>query len=193
MTEVKEDGRFERSKRNRQSIIDAMIKLIGEGIYIPTAQQVADEAGITIRTVFRHFSEMDLLYKEIDDFCKPTYEKLFIFEEFSESLNDRVHELIDACINAYVELFHLEKATHVLMWRSEVIQSTYKRNQILIRKTLLKILPELKDSQKPYAIEIADAITSFEYFERLYSFQDLSVEDCKTILRNRMIELVSEQ
>ena len=62
MSQVKGDGRVQRSQRSRKGIVDALLVLMKAGNYIPTAQQVADEAGISIRTVFRHFSEMELLY-----------------------------------------------------------------------------------------------------------------------------------
>ena len=69
MEQVKQDGRFKRSARSRETIINAMIGLMEQGQYIPTAQQVADEANISIRTVFRHFTEMELLYKELNEPC----------------------------------------------------------------------------------------------------------------------------
>jgi AcrR family transcriptional regulator len=191
VTEPREDGRLERSKRSRQTIIDSMITLIQKGVYIPTAQQVADEAGITIRTVFRHFSEMDLLYNEIEEVRKPKYEKFLISKDFSASLHDRVNTIVNAYTDAHVELFHLEKATQIMMWRSKVVQANYQRNQALMRKSLLNILPELNNKTPSFNIEIADAITSFEFFERLYSFQGLSIEDCKKIITMKMLDLVN--
>ena len=46
------DGRVRRGARNRQTIVDALLDLVGSGILRPTAQQVADRAGVGIRTVF---------------------------------------------------------------------------------------------------------------------------------------------
>jgi len=60
------DGRFARSARTRTKIVDAMYALIREGTLIPTAQQVATRADVGIRTVFRHFSDMEQLYRAID-------------------------------------------------------------------------------------------------------------------------------
>ena len=55
------DGRRLRSERSRQAIIDAMLKLVEEGVLVPTAQQVSERAGVGIRSVFRHFSDMESL------------------------------------------------------------------------------------------------------------------------------------
>ena len=75
MDQTSSDGRIQRSERSRQLIIEAMIDLINNGNLIPTAQQVADQAGVAIRTVFRHFTEMEKLYGEIDASIRPVYER----------------------------------------------------------------------------------------------------------------------
>jgi len=90
-----------------------------EGIYIPTAQQVADESEMSMRTVFRHFSEMDLLYLEIDRVLKPGYQRFFDAQDFTGSLKERIQSAVVARIACYVETYHLEKATHALLWRSD--------------------------------------------------------------------------
>src|SRR3546814_1535552 len=42
-----------------------MMELIAQGDLSPSAARVAEEAGIGLRTVFRHFDDMDALYAEI--------------------------------------------------------------------------------------------------------------------------------
>ena len=59
------DGRRQRSERSRKDIVAAMFKLIRAGEMNPGAAQVAEAAGVSLRTVFRHFDEMDILYREI--------------------------------------------------------------------------------------------------------------------------------
>ena len=46
------DGRRLRSERSRQAIIDAMLKLVEEGVLVPTAQQVSERAGVGIRSAW---------------------------------------------------------------------------------------------------------------------------------------------
>ena len=42
-----------------------MIALVREGEMSPSAAQVAERASVGLRTVFRHFDEMEILYREI--------------------------------------------------------------------------------------------------------------------------------
>lgn len=58
------DGRTARGQRTRSSVVDALLALQEEGDLAPTAQQVAARAGVALRTVFGHFSDMETLWAE---------------------------------------------------------------------------------------------------------------------------------
>ena len=53
------DGRVLRGARTRERIVDAVFELVSEGTVRPTAEEVASRAGVGIRTVFRHFDDME--------------------------------------------------------------------------------------------------------------------------------------
>ncbi|MFP5219421.1 MAG: TetR/AcrR family transcriptional regulator [Actinomycetes bacterium] len=59
-----EDGRTARARRTRTAVVDALLALQEEGNLTPTAQQVAARAGVALRTVFGHFTDMETLWVE---------------------------------------------------------------------------------------------------------------------------------
>jgi AcrR family transcriptional regulator len=63
-SEVRPDGRTERSRRTRDAVVDALLALHDEGDLTPTAQRVAARAGVALRTVYGHFTDMETLYAE---------------------------------------------------------------------------------------------------------------------------------
>src|SRR5450432_1696016 len=58
------DGRAARSHRSRRAIVDAMRALHAEGDLRPTAPRVAGRAGVSLRTVWQHFADMETLLLE---------------------------------------------------------------------------------------------------------------------------------
>ena len=60
-----QDGRVQRGARNRELILDALFTLVASGDLQPTAEEVAQQAGVGTRTVFRHFDDMESLYAEM--------------------------------------------------------------------------------------------------------------------------------
>lgn len=58
----KTDGRTRRSERTRAAIIDAHMALMLEGDLQPTAVRVADRAGVSLRTLWGHFENLEALF-----------------------------------------------------------------------------------------------------------------------------------
>jgi AcrR family transcriptional regulator len=61
------DGRLERSRRTREAVVDAMLALQEEGDLSPSGDRVARRAGVSPRTVYLHFADMESLFAEAGD------------------------------------------------------------------------------------------------------------------------------
>jgi len=64
-TDTKPDGRRQRSERSRAKIIEAMWALMLDGNMDPSAADIAEKAGVGLRSVFRHFEDMDAIHREL--------------------------------------------------------------------------------------------------------------------------------
>lgn len=62
-TEGTEDGRRLRRDRNRQAVVDALLELYAEGDLDPSAAEIAQRAGLSPRSLFRYFTD-------VDDLCR---------------------------------------------------------------------------------------------------------------------------
>ena len=58
------DGRSARSARTRDAVVDALLALLDDGDLRPTARRVADRAGVSLRSVYVRFEDLDALYVE---------------------------------------------------------------------------------------------------------------------------------
>jgi len=61
----KVDGRHARSERSRQAMVDALLDLLKEGSPRPSSAQIAERAGVTQRTLFNQFGDMDSLISAV--------------------------------------------------------------------------------------------------------------------------------
>ncbi len=166
------DGRRLRSERSRQAIIDAMLDLVGEGILIPTAQQVSERAGVGIRTVFRHFSDMESLYATADTKIRNQYHGLFAGGKRQGSLEERLQHAVERRALAYDAIGNTLLATKSQLWCSPILREQYARSQRQLRRDLDDWLPEL-GSLDSMEREMVDSITSFEHWIRLREQQGL--------------------
>ena len=183
------DGRRMRSERSRQAIIDAMLNLVEEGVLVPTAQQVSERAGVGIRSVFRHFSDMESLFATADTVTREQYQGLFGGGDREGSLRERVLHAVEQHALAYEAIGNHFLTTKAQMWRYPILHEQYARAQRQLRKDLDDWLPEL-ESLPDDDREMVDAVASFEHWHRLREQQGLSKKTSirlTTTLLNKII------
>lgn len=56
------DGRSARSARTREAVVTAVLDLVKSGQVKPTAKEIAARAGISLRSVYVHFDDLDDLF-----------------------------------------------------------------------------------------------------------------------------------
>src|SRR5262249_44810690 len=56
------DGRLARRETTRSAVVDALLALIEEGDRRPTAPRIAERAGVSLRSVFQHFTDLEALF-----------------------------------------------------------------------------------------------------------------------------------
>lgn len=56
------DGRTARSQRTRDSVVEALLDLLGDGNPRPTAREIAARAGVSLRSVYVHFDDLEDLF-----------------------------------------------------------------------------------------------------------------------------------
>jgi AcrR family transcriptional regulator len=104
------DGRSARAERTRTAIVDALISLLEEGDLQPTANRIADRAGISLRLIYHHFGDLESLYRAV---AQRTLERLLARTHrvpLDQPLAQRIDELVD-------------QRTDVLEWLSPVMRA----------------------------------------------------------------------
>ena len=185
------DGRRLRSERSRQAIIDAAISLMDEGMLVATAQQVADRADVGIRSLFRHFSDMESLFQAVDDQIRGDYEALFLGGDRDGTVDERIQRMAERRAAAYEAVKTVVLATKAQLWRYDVLRKNYARNQRGLRKDLENWLPELL-TDEPETRAAADAVASFEMWHRLRENQGLSRKRSIAVIVHMLTALIGE-
>ena len=186
------DGRRQRSERSQTAIIEAALSLMNEGTLVPTAQQIADRAGVGIRSFFRHFADMDTLWAFADDMLISSYEALFEVEDRTGALSDRVARAIDLYGSAFDKLRPIILCTHAQLWRSPKLRENYGWHQKRLRKELELWLPEVAALPRDRR-EAVHAVASFSMWHRLREFQGLSTKTSAEIVSSLVMDLIASR
>ena len=184
------DGRRQRSERSQTAIIEAALALMDEGALVPTAQQIADRAGVGIRSFFRHFADMDSLFLAADEMLISSYEALFEVDNRAGNLSERVARAIDLYGNAFDQLRPIILCTQAQLWRSPKLRENYAWHQKRLRKELELWLPEVAALPRDRR-EALHAVASFDMWHRLREDQGLSPKASADIVTSLVNDLIS--
>jgi AcrR family transcriptional regulator len=181
---LKQDGRRLRSVTSQNIIVDAMMVLIQRGILEPTAQQVADEAGIGIRTVFRQVQDKENLFLKMDEKVRATLqETLKRAANPQGNLEKRIEGLIELEAELFENNLQFLRATLANKWKYNTLQKNYDRNQRNIKSLLYTWIPELKNLSESKQI-LLTSVNSAGYWIELRENLVLSVIGAKNLKIN---------
>ena len=184
------DGRRQRSERSQVAIIEAALALINEEKQVPTAQQIADRAGVSIRSFFRHFADMDALFLSADEMLGASYATLFAVSDRSGTLSERISRAVNLYGNAFDQLSELILCTQALAWRFPALQERYAYHQKKLRDELELWLPEVASPTKSRR-EAVHAVASFEMWHRLREHQRLPQKSSHEIILGLVTDLLA--
>lgn len=192
LTDGEADGRRQRSNRSREQIVRAMIELIRAGEMQPAAARVAEKANVGLRTVFRHFEEMDTLSREISAIVEA--EILPLVERPFEGKTWRIQmdELLERRAHIYERVMPLKIAGSLQRFRSHFLMEDYTRFLRMERQGLKRVLPA-KIVNDPVLFPAIEMATGFQAWRRLRQDQRLSTADSLKVLRFTVERLVGER
>lgn len=186
------DGRRLRSERSKQAILKACETLLSEGQLVPTAQMISDQAGVPIRSFFRHFPDMETLFRTVDATLLTELDRIFSEHSFEGTLSERIDSALSLRADVYDNWKPIFRSTKAQLWRYKLLQENYARGQRRFRKEFEKRVPELKELE-PDAQEMIDGLASFEMWTRLRDHQKLSKSRCVRMLQDMIESIIRDQ
>ena len=182
------DGRRRRGEDNRARIVAAMLEIVQSGEIAPSAEQVAVRADVGLRTVFRHFSDMDSLYREMSEAIEAEVQAVAGQPFQAADWPGRVVELVGRRGVAFEKIRPFRKASDAFRHRSRFLGDDTNRLSRRLREILERVVGDAVDTQ---TLEALDLLLSFEAWSRLREEQGLSVEQTRAVLESAARRLIA--
>lgn len=174
------DGRRQRADANRRRIAQAMIELVRAGEVAPSADEVAEHAGVGRRTVFRLFNDMDGVYREMHAVMVERLQPIFSAPFASRTWRERVDELIERRAKVFEDMLPVKTAAEAHRHRSAFLQKGHRTLTRLQREMLQSVLPANFAGER---LEALDLTLSFEAWRRLRQEQRLPAKQAIAVWR----------
>jgi AcrR family transcriptional regulator len=143
------DGRRSRTIETRKRIVSALIELVREGKVAPTAEDVSARAKVGLRSVFRHFDDMDTLYQEVDHELGVIVASMLQMTLKADTWQEHLMENIKVRCQLYDTITPFLISGQVHRHTSAVVDANLRRKVDLERAVLQNILPKAMQEDKP--------------------------------------------
>jgi AcrR family transcriptional regulator len=185
------DGRRQRTLDSRARIISAMLELTHSGHITVSAELVAERAGVGLRTVFRHFNDMDSLYREMSLAIEASLREDVRGRLEGVTWREQLGELIQRRSSVFEKIAPYKRAEAAHRHRSTVLRHDIERLNRFLRDRLREVLPAavVKDQ---ILFEALDLLMSFETWERLRRDQGLNIRRAREVVETAVLRQVAD-
>ena len=184
------DGRLKRSVATRKKILQALTALTYEGVLSPTAEQVAMRADVGLRTVFRHFDDMDSLYREINTDLELKVQPLLKIRLSGSTWQERVLQSIEIRSDFYESTAAMYLASQVHRHESAFLTLNLMDSARQQRDLLQRLLPAAV-AKNSTLLNALDLVLSFETWIRLRREQGLALAQARDVMRLAVMALLA--
>ncbi len=168
------DGRILRGELNRQALVDAALALVIETGALPTAHEIARRAGVSKRSVFHHFPDMEGLLTVAADTQAARFWHILERPEPGLPLEERIGQAIDQRARLFDAISDVRRVAVRQEPGSPTLADRLCGSRRALRRHLRAWLnPELSDLPKAVGDGIL-AIGSWETWEVLRVDQGLT-------------------
>ena len=169
------DGRTARRDRNREIVLDATIELFSEGNMSPGAIDVAERSGLSLRSVYRYFEDMDALTAAAVTRFQERFAGAYLLDGLGEgALDARISRLVEHRVGLYLAAGSVMKMANTLAVHDEFIRTRTTARRALFSQQIDEMFapefnalsPEVMAETK-LAVEATHSIGALDYLLQL--------------------------
>jgi len=190
------DGRTARRDRNRLAVLDAVLELFAEGKLDPGVHDVAERSGVSLRSVYRYFEDLDELVTAAIERHLQRTRPLFDIEGLGEGpLHDRIHRFTERRMHLFDNVRVTYRASRVRAASDPRVQQDLLATQErLAWQTHEMFAPELRAMDEPVATDTGralDLLTQFDGLEHLRHRCGLHRDEAVAFLQRSLRRLLT--
>jgi len=189
------DGRQLRRRRNREAVVEALLDLYRDGELRPSTEAIAARSGLSPRSLFRYFDDVDDL---IDAAVARQRDRALPLVSIDISPREPLAAKASALVDQRFRLFDVVgNASTVVRLRSPfqpllaaqlAEHREYLRNQM--NRLFAPELAAMEPAAAATALATADVMASFEARQLLREDQGLSVPQAKAAMVSALVALL---
>jgi len=191
---VPADGRAARGFRTRATVAAAMLDLLTRGVVKPTAAQIAERAGVSLRLVFHHFEDLEAILADAADLQLERLRPLLRSVSPALALDRRIAEFVRIRGDLHEAVAPVRRASIRLEPFSPVIAERLGKARAILRKETARAfeneLSALPAAARRDALTALEAVTAWETWEVMRAQQNASPAQARSAIAHAIAALL---
>jgi AcrR family transcriptional regulator len=189
------DGRQLRRERNREAVVEALLDLYHDGNLRPSTEEIATHSGLSPRSLFRYFDDVDDLNRAAMRGLQQRVEHLFpVTVTHDRPLDVRVAALLEQRFRLYDAIGNAALVARLRSPFQPVLAEQLRQNRALFRGQIETLfaseLAALPEGRAARVLAATDVLTTFEACRLLTEDQGLSPEAARNVLGDALATLL---
>jgi AcrR family transcriptional regulator len=182
------DGRTARAVRTRNRVVDALLDLVDEGNLRPPAADVARRAGVSLRSVFQHFADLETLFQVAGDRHRQRLAHLEPLPELPAQLGARIAAYVAHRARYMEAVSPMARAAALQAPFSPGIAARQAVSRALLRETLASAFePEVRGAaEADRLLDALEVAASWVAWEHLRAAMGLSAGEAAQVLERTL-------
>lgn len=190
------DGRTARRDRNRDAVLDAVIELFTEGHVGLVAADVAERSGVSLRSVYRYFDDLEALARAAIARQMERFAPLAEITGLGEGPRaERIERIVVGRLRLYEAIGPTRRAAMRREATTPILSDQLERTRALLTEQVEAMFaPELTALPSGDRHDLAaalDLLLGFEAFDQLRRVGGRSAPDTRRIVSNAITRLLA--
>ena len=189
------DGRQRRRARNREAVVDALLDLYRDGNLRPSSEEIAARSGLSPRSLFRYFDDVDdLIRAAIRSQEARALPLVPVAAVPGDHFDVKVAALVDQRFRLFEAVGHAAAVSRLRSPFQPLLAAELTQNRKYLRNQVQRLFaPELagmEDARTTSALAAADVLTSFESYQLLVEHRAMPEAQVKRVMADALTILL---
>lgn len=172
-------------------MVDALLDLLNAGVVRPTAQQVAERSGVSLRSIFRIFDDVETLHAAAAAEQLARVRHLFVDVAAVGTVEQRVDEIIELNARLYESVAPVRRAALRTAPESPPLRDQLGKLRTWMRTEIDRVFAVELRNGPPTAAAALEVLFSFEAWDQLRVAQHLPVDDAGVVVRTAALAVLA--
>lgn len=190
------DGRTARRNDNRDAALRCVVALFTARRLVPTIEMVAEDSGVSIRSLYRYFGDAQTMITEAIDHLVGQARDIGKIDNMGEGpLADRITALVAGRFRAYHLVRPVLRAAVVNIANNPELDASHQRTRALLTTQFtIQFAPELNrldEVEKEQTIHAGGAVCNLEFIDMLADRLLMSEDDAQVLVMRLMLAILT--